>query len=176
MNLNQFTHDDILRNGSSIHIRAIKPGDNQKLINTFYRLTSESRYFRFFGHKDKLSEEEVKYLTEVDFDNHVAIVATVQKNNQEEIIGVGRYHQHNNKNSERVAELAIVVSDEHQNLGVGTLLFKQLVILAKYQNIFIMEADILFGNKGMLKIVDRSGCKYEQFTGYGLTHVVIKLK
>jgi len=176
MNLNQFAYDGILKNGCSTLIRAIRPGDNQKLIDAFYRLTSESRYFRFFGHKHKLSEEEAKYLTEVDFDVHVAIVATVKSNHQEEIIGVGRYHQHKNENSERVAEFSIAVNDDHQNLGVGTLLFKQLVSLAKKQNIFIMEADILLGNKGMLKIVDRSCYQYEQITGYGLTHVVIKIK
>jgi len=176
MNLNQFTHDGILKDGSSTFIRAIRPSDNQKLIDAFYRLTNESRYFRFFGHKHNLSEEEAKYLTEVDFDVHVAIVSTVQSNNQEEIIGVGRYHQHENKNSERVAEFSITVNDDHQNQGVGTLLFRQLVVLAKKQGIFIMEADILLGNKGMLKIVDRSGYKYKQITGYGLTHVVIKIK
>ena len=176
MDLNQFAHDAILKGGSSTHIRAIRPSDNQKLIDAFYRLTSESRYFRFFGHKHKLSEEEAKYLTEIDFDVHVAIVATVQSNNQEEIVGVARYHQHENKNSERVAEFSIAVNDDHQNLSVGTLLFKQLVIIAKKQSICIMEADILLGNKGMLKIVDRSGYKYERITGYGLTHVVIKIQ
>ena len=176
MNLSQFTHETVLRDGSSIHIRAIKPNDKQRLIDAFYRLTSESRYFRFFGHKHKLSKEEAKYLTEIDFDHHVAIVATVQCDVEEEIVGVGRYHQHKKNSSERFAEFSIAVNDEHQNLGVGTLLFKQLVTLAKKQGIFILEADILLGNKGMLKIIDRSGFKYERITGYGLTHVIVKIE
>ena len=37
MNLSQFTHETVLRDGSSIHIRAIKPNDKQRLIDAFYR-------------------------------------------------------------------------------------------------------------------------------------------
>jgi GNAT superfamily N-acetyltransferase len=169
--LSQFLHRVVLRNGSSSLIRAIRPDDKQRLLDGFHRLTGKSIYFRFFGAKQELTEKELAYFTEIDFEHHVAIVATTVKEGKEEIIGVGRYIEFKEKGPERVAEVAFAVDDEHQNLGVGTILFKHLVAIAQNNGIARLEADVLLDNKNMLEIFKHSGFKVKTTMSNGVTHI-----
>ena len=83
--------EEILRDGGSIHIRAIRPDDKERLVDHFQHLSQRSVYFRFFGAKRRLTDEEIKRFTEPDFVHHVGLVATLLEDGQEHIIGVGRY-------------------------------------------------------------------------------------
>ena len=85
-----YSVDEVLRDGGSIRIRAIRPDDKVRLFEHFSGLSPQSRYQRFFGAKRVLSREELAALTELDFDNHVALVATLNDGNEERFIGVGR--------------------------------------------------------------------------------------
>jgi RimJ/RimL family protein N-acetyltransferase len=154
--LNQYSHQVVLGNGSSLLIRAIRPDDKQRLLDGFHRLTGKSVYFRFFSGKQKLSEKELRYFTEIDFEHHVAVVATITSEGKEEIIGVGRYIESKEKTPERVAEVAFTVDDEHQNRGIGTVLFKQVVTIAQNNGISRLEADVLLENEAMLAIFKHS--------------------
>src|SRR5919198_5303239 len=86
-----YATDALLRDGGSVHIRAIRPDDKQRLLALFERLSSRSVYFRFFQTKQRLTDEELRYFTELDFVRHVALVATLRERDAEHIIGVGRY-------------------------------------------------------------------------------------
>ena len=170
-NLKQFSQRVILRNGDSSLIRAIRPDDKKRLLDGFHRLTGKSIYFRFFNAKQELTETELKYFTEIDFEHHVAIVSTIIKEREEEIIGVGRYIELKQKGDERTAEVAFAVDDEHHHLGVGTILFEHLVTIAKNNGISRLEADVLLGNKNMLKIFSHSGFKLKKTMNNGVTHI-----
>src|SRR5947208_15700965 len=89
--LQHYATDALLRDGGSIHIRAIRPDDKQRLLALFTRLSSRSVYFRFFQTKQRLTDEELRYFTELDFTRDVAIVAALREGQEEHIIGVGRY-------------------------------------------------------------------------------------
>lgn len=97
MDTHQYAADELLRDGSSIHIRAMRPDDKQRLLEFHSRLSDESIYFRYFSFKRTLSEQDLRYLTELDFDRRVALVATLRGEGlraddaSERIIGVGRY-------------------------------------------------------------------------------------
>lgn len=169
--LSQFSHRVVLRNGSPALIRAIRPDDKKRLVDGFHRLTGKSIYFRFFSAKEELTEKELKYFTEIDFEHHVAIVATIISEGKEEIIGVGRYIELREKGPERVAEVAFAVDDEHQNLGVGTILFEHLVVIAQNNGISRLEADVLLDNKNMLEIFKHSGFKIKTTMRNGVPHI-----
>src|SRR4051812_44782302 len=89
--LQHYATDALLRDGGSIHIRAIRPDDKQRLLALFERLSSRSVYFRFFQTKQRLTDAELRYFTELDFTQDAALVATLQEEQEEHIIGVGRY-------------------------------------------------------------------------------------
>jgi GNAT superfamily N-acetyltransferase len=170
-NLSRLSQYVVLRDGTTSLIRAIRPDDKQRLLEGFHRLRGRSIYFRFFSAKKGLTEKELKFYTEVDFDRHVAIVSTINCDAKEQIIGVGRYIEISDNDKERVAEVAFAVDDEHQSLGVGTILFEYLVSIAQNNGITSLEADVLLENRNMLDIFKHSGFKLNKATRSGVTHI-----
>ena len=164
IDINQFAQDVVLRDGTTVHLRPIRPDDKQRLIDGFGRLSATSISSRFFGAKQALTAKELKYFTEVDFEHHVSFV--VEENSKEglKIIGAARYIELKEQGAERVAEVAFVVDDQHQNLGLGTLLFEQIVIIAQKKGISKLMAEVLRRNRNMLRIFERSGLKLKTDT------------
>jgi acetyl coenzyme A synthetase (ADP forming)-like protein len=160
--------DVILRDGGSIHIRAIRPDDKVRLAKHFQRLGQRSVYLRFFGAKKRLTEVELQRLTEPDFVNHVGLVATLRDGEEEHIIGVGRFFRYNAKNR---AEVAFAVADEHQGRGIGTLLLEQLAPFARVNGITEFEADVLGENNRMLEVFGKSGFVVRRSVADGVVHV-----
>lgn len=80
--------DELLRDGGSIHIRAIRPDDKERLVEAFGRLSPRSVYYRFFSAKKRLTDEQLRHFTELDFSGSVGLVATLLENEREQIIGV----------------------------------------------------------------------------------------
>jgi hypothetical protein len=80
-----------LRDGSIIEIRALKPEDEAGMLAAVERTSAQSLQRRFFVMKRSFSEKERTYFMQVDFSNHVALVATAQEDCQPVIIGGGRY-------------------------------------------------------------------------------------
>ena len=107
-------------------------------------------YFRFFGAKKRLSEQELAYFTDLDFVQRVALVATLRVGGDEQIIGVGRYAVLDGGPPRR-AEVAFAVADEHQGRGIGTVLLEHLVAIARRHEIVEFEADVLGENNRMLE-------------------------
>lgn len=164
-----------LRDGSEALVRAIRPDDKQRLSDSFHRLTGKSIYFRFFSIKHELTEAELECFTEVDFEHHVGLVATVFRGGQEQIVGVGRYVEAAATGSERGAEIAFAVDDAYQQLGVGTRLFEQIVHVARANGIGRLEADVLLDNMGMLEIFRHSGYSLRTTIGDGIANVTFSI-
>jgi|GEM_PF-966233 len=169
--LRQFSRHIVLQDGHSLLLRAINPNDKQRLADAFHRLTGKSIYFRFFSSKRKLTQKELKYFTEIDFEHHIAIVATIINDKEEEIIGVGRYIELAEKAPEKVAEIAFAIDDEHQHLGIGTILFEHIVTMAKNNGITRLSADVLLENKNMLDIFKHSSFKPNIIIEHGVMHI-----
>ena len=176
MSLSQLPRCVVLRDGRSTLIRAIRPDDKQRLLDGFHRLRGKSVYFRFFSAKKDLTEKELKFYTEVDFEHHVAVVSTIESNDEEKIIGVGRYIELTDNDTERSAEMALAVDDDHQNLGVGTILFEYLVTIAHNKGIARLEADVLLDNRNMQEIFEHSGFELKKTTRSGVTHIQFNIK
>ncbi|MFT7879532.1 MAG: GNAT family N-acetyltransferase [Sulfurimonas sp.] len=170
-NIRAFSQHVSLRNGALVEIRAIRPGDKQALLEGFHRLTGRSIYFRFLGDKRELTDKELRYFTEVDFERHIALVVTKEENHQEKLIGVGRYLQYEEERPEQMAEIAFAVDDAHQNLGIGTLLFESLVTIAQERGVSRLIADVLQENKNMLEIFQHSGFRLNATIEKGVAHI-----
>lgn len=120
-------------------------------------MTEKTVYARFFGVKRDLTERELAYYTELDFEHHVALVATVMWEGTERIVGVGRYVESEDESPDRTAEIALTVDDAFQNQGIGTLLFRQITLMAQDSGIARMKAEVLLDNHRMLAILKHSG-------------------
>lgn len=163
--------DEILRDGGSVRVRAIRRDDKQRLLENFARLSARSVYFRFFSAKRRLTEKELTYFTELDFKSHVALVATLWEKGEEKIIGVGRYFVVDSPDGRRRAEVAFAVVDEHRGRGIGTLLLQHLAPIARANGVSEFEADMLGENNQMIEVFANSGFRVSRSLEEGVVHI-----
>jgi predicted CoA-binding protein/GNAT superfamily N-acetyltransferase len=163
-----YAADALLKDGGSIHVRAIRPDDRARLVEHFQRLSAQSVYYRFFGAKRRLTEAELDAFTRLDFLNRVGLVATLFEHGEERIIGVGRYAVVDP--AEGMAEVAFAVADAHQGRGVGTLLLDHMAI-ARAQGLGVFTADVLGENNKMLDMFASSGFVAKRSCEGGVVHV-----
>lgn len=145
----------VLRDGSRTLVRPIRPEDKQRLADGLRRLSPESRYLRFHMAVDHLSEQQLRYLTEVDGVNHVAWAALDPDDPAAPGMGVARYVRLRDEPS--VAEAAVTVLDEWQGRGLGTLLLHVLSISAVHRGIRTFRNYVLAENTAMLEIFEQLG-------------------
>jgi RimJ/RimL family protein N-acetyltransferase len=163
-----------LPNGREVTVRAIRPDDKGQVAGTLKELSSESFYRRTFSPKRDLSDKDLKQLTDVDFENIVALVAVMHENGQDRIVGGGRYIRMGDAAS-RSAEVAFLVDDEHQGLGIGSRIFRNLIAIGRASGIAKFEAEVLPSNDGMLRLFQRSGLAVTKSMARDAVHVTIDL-
>ena len=139
-----------LRDHTQILIRPITPRDADRLVRFHEGLSAETTRRRFFLLHPRLSDREVLFFTNVDHDQREAFVAM----EGDDIIGVGRYDRlpHGDR-----AEIAFVVADRRQGLGLATLLFHCLAEQAARVGIRHFFAGTLPENRRMLDLFEHTG-------------------
>lgn len=169
-----FEETETLKNGVAIKIRAVQPADKAGLVDAFGKLDAESFYTRFFRAKGSLSDQELNAATEVDFENVVALVVTVESGGKETIVGGGRYLAFN-RSSARSAEIAFLVEEDYHGLGIAGRVLKHLARIARAKGVGQFEAEVLPQNKAMLAVFSRSGLSMTQTPAEGVIHVTLSL-
>ena len=142
-----------LRDGRAVRIRALKPDDRPGLLEAVRRSSPQSLYRRFFGLKRHFSEEEIAYFLNVDFINHVALVAETEEDGQPIIVGGARYVVQ----EPGQAEIAFAVIDLYQGQGLGTALMRHLASIGRQAGLRAFTAEILPDNIAMLSVFQKSG-------------------
>jgi GNAT superfamily N-acetyltransferase len=141
--------ESTLPDGRALLIRPIRPTDKQMLAGGFDRLSPESRYRRFFHQIDHLSEAQLRYLTEVDGEDHVAYLAVLADTG--EGVGVARWVRLPDEPD--VVEGAVTVLDEFHNMGVGKTLLYVLARIAIEKNVRAFRAWVVGENAPMLALL-----------------------
>lgn len=124
------------------------------LLEGFRHLSDQSRYERFFTHLETLSEEQLRYLTEVDHKNHSAWVA-IALDGRDRGVGVGRWIRIPKEPD--IAEFAVTVIDEFHRRGIGRTLLYLCAKSAASKGIKSFRAWILHDNKATLRMLERAG-------------------
>ena len=143
----------VLRDGSRVRLRQGHSSDKGLLWRGFERLGPESRYRRFLAAMPELRAGTVRYLTEIDHHDHEAIVALDETTG--EGIGVARYVRDPERRD--VAEVAVMVIDDWQGKGVGTLLLEVLSARAREEGISSFTALMLASNQEMMEVLEALG-------------------
>jgi GNAT superfamily N-acetyltransferase len=143
----------VLRDGSHVRLRQGHSSDRQLLLRGFERLSPESRYRRFLAAMPELSEEKVRYLTEVDHHDQEAIIALDEETGDG--IGVARYVRDPQRPD--MAEVAVTVIDDWQGRGLGTLLLEVLSARAREEGITTFTALMLATNQEMMDLLEALG-------------------
>ncbi|MHC4780119.1 MAG: GNAT family N-acetyltransferase, partial [Planctomycetota bacterium] len=135
MDLAAYSEVLALPGGGPIRIRAIRPGDKDLLLEAFMALSPLSVRYRFLQSKETLTEKELTYYTEMDFINHVGLVAVVVEAGRERISAVGRFAVIDPASPIVRAEFGIAVVDEFQGRGMGSALMETLADLARSRGV-----------------------------------------
>jgi len=160
-----------LTDGRTVEIRGLRADDQQNMLAAVSRTSSQSLYRRFFGAKRDFSEKEVAFFLNVDFVNHVALVAVTDENGEDAIVAGGRYV------IERpgIAEVAFAVIDEYQGQGLGAALLRHLAIIARAAGLKEFTAEVLPENVAMLRVFEKSGLKPVTKRESRVVHVRLQL-
>jgi RimJ/RimL family protein N-acetyltransferase len=167
----KFVTAECLRDGKACKIRALKPDDEQALLAAVDHVSAQSLYRRFFSPKRHFSDAEKDYYLHVDFVDHVALVAIIDEDGHDTIVGGGRYVVIGPK----TAEVAFAVVDEYQGQGVGSALMRHLAAIARNAGLEALVAEVLPENLPMLKVFERSGLAVRTAHERGVVHVTMGL-
>jgi acetyltransferase len=159
MEARHFTADYVervtLRDGTKVVLRLIVPEDKVLLEKGFLSWSQESRYARFLTPKSTLTDDELRYLTEVDQENHFALGAVREDGDGTgEPVGLGIARFIRLPELHATAEAAIAVSDQAQGRGLGKLLFLRLCAAAAERGLERFRCEVLGSNTGMAGLIE----------------------
>jgi RimJ/RimL family protein N-acetyltransferase len=160
-----------LRDQRQVTIRAVRPDDKGLIIDGLNKVSAESIYRRFLMTKKQITPQGLKLATEVDFVDVVALVAVLEKDGSAQIAGGGRYL----RTTGQRAEVAFLIGDPFQGLGIASRLFKHLVAIARDSGITQFEAEVLRSNEAMIRVFARSGIPMTKTATRDSVHVLMEL-
>ena len=166
---------ETLENGLAVTIRHLHADDRARIAKAVRQLDRESVYTRLFSYRNELSEAGLDRIMHVDPEREVALVVTTRANGEEIVIGSGRYVVSREDGEVRAAEVAFVVEEDYQGLGVASRLLRHFARIAREQGISALQADVLAGNKSMLSVFTRSGLPMTTRRDGGVMHVMLAL-
>ena len=138
-----------LKNGKTAEFRPLLPSDEIAYRNFFYSLQEKTVYMRFFYRMRTFSHEIVqKHWASVDYHKNMSIIGLVQKGGHKEIVAIGSYAY----DREQVAEIAFVVREDYQGMGIASYLLAVLEQIAKQNNYTRFQASVLRENSAMIRV------------------------
>jgi acetyltransferase len=143
-----------MKDGRSVFLRPIRPEDealHEEMLNS---LSTEARRFRFFSPFKDASHEMVIRYTQIDYDREIAIIAELVEGGRKKMAGVVRliadpYNE--------TAEYAIVIGDRWQGQGLGTIMTRYILEIAKIRGIKKIYAYLLQDNINMHHLFQKFG-------------------
>ncbi|GBC74599.1 Acetyltransferase Pat [archaeon HR05] len=129
----------------------------------FRHLSQESVYQRFFTViKDTPHEQIVRYCN-IDYAREMSIVAELSEGSMRRIIGVASLviDGRRSRDGYREGEIAVIVADPWQGLGLGTKLVDYILEIAEDMNVKVVNAVMLANNARIIDLMKRMGFRLE---------------
>lgn len=155
--------DVVLRDGTVAHVRPIRPSDGDGIRAFHAAQSDESIYLRFFAPLRMLSDADVHRFTHVDYQDRVALVATMR----DAIIGIGRF----DRLDQHSAEVAFNISDHYQGKGIGSVLLEHLAEIGQDVGLTRFTAEVLPQNRKMLAVFSDAGYDVTRHVEDGVVEV-----
>ena len=162
-----------LKDGTKVLLRPIKPSDATLKQHLFYALSKETIKKRYLGSLKAMPLKRIWPYVTVDYENEMSIVGVVMEGEMENFVAIGSYARIPHT---RMAEVSLVVRDDWQNKGLGTLLLKYLIEIAKKKGFEGFTAWVLIENTKMMHIFKKLGYPIKYRIEGNLYYVVIKFQ
>jgi acetate---CoA ligase (ADP-forming) len=155
--------DVILRDGSTLRLRAPLESDRQSLVRFYKELSDRSFYFRFHGHVT-IDEHLVEPVLDPDWLDRGALLGSVVESGDERVVALANYVR---LRDPTMAEVAFTVADPYQGRGIGTRLVEQLAARAAAQGIERFVGEVIADNSAMIGVFERVGFEVSRTLGGG---------
>jgi acyl-CoA synthetase (NDP forming)/RimJ/RimL family protein N-acetyltransferase len=176
--------DVVLRDGSTTHVRPIRPEDADALQRFHMTQSERSTYLRFFAALQRIPERMLTQFVTVDHVRRAALVAVrpgqgaddaAGEEQREDIVGVARYDVTDDRPGRRTAEVAFNIADALQGHGLGSVLLEHIAAAARERGVHRFIAEVLPQNRAMLGVFREAGYAVEQHLDDGVVSVSIDL-
>ncbi|HEV8486058.1 MAG TPA: GNAT family N-acetyltransferase [Blastocatellia bacterium] len=164
-----YESDIVLRDGSTLRLRPIRPDDARGLMELHRRLSPKSVYFRFFSPVPELTDERAISLATVDYRDSFALVGELAGR----IVAVSRFYR-DGEAHER-AEVSFVTEDALQGRGIATRMLEHLAEIARQLDITVFEAYVMGENRKMMDVFIRSGFEVNRRLDGGVFQVTFPI-
>lgn len=158
--------------GTKLFVRHVKPGDKDLIGKAWRLLSADSQRKRFLAPKPTLTTGDLRYLTELDGNDHVALVA-LRMDEPGRLVAVARYVRL--RDDPETAEVAVTVADYMQGKGIGRQLALLLADEARGRGIRRFTASILTDNRPALRLMAAMSERLESHTERGVRDLVADL-
>ncbi|MCP2283940.1 Acyl-CoA synthetase (NDP forming) [Promicromonospora umidemergens] len=178
--------DVVLRDGSTIHVRPIRPEDADAIQRFQMAQSERSTYLRFFAALQRIPDRMLTQLVTVDHVRRTALVAVrpgpadgaddaVGPDRTEDVVGVARYDVTDDQPGRRTAEVAFNIADALQGQGLGSVLLEHIAAAARERGVHRFIAEVLPQNRAMLGVFREAGYAVEQHLDDGVVTVSVDL-
>lgn len=161
------------KSGFDVLLRPVKISDEPLLKEFFYSLSDKSLYRRFISRRTDMHHERLQEFVVIDYTKEMIILAINKKDKKDEILGLGQYSIYENS---LTAEVAFLVKDEWQNMGIGMELLSYLTYLAKKQGLSGFTAEVLRENTTMLHLFESMGFDIDKQSDSGMFELKMTFK
>lgn len=173
----QYVRTGKMKNGEDVLVRPIRPEDEPLLIKLHQALSERTVYLRYFQPlklSQRTAHERLTRICFIDYDREMALVVEHKKkeDGNPEIIAIGRLSRLRGRDD---AEMAVLVDDRFQHLGLGTELYHRLIEVARDEHMTRVVSTILSENREMQAICRKLGFHMEANIDDGTIEAVLKL-
>lgn len=169
-----FHNEAVLDDGSAVSLRAIRRDDGPRLVEMAGRCSDRTLYYRFFSPPPlPITDAALDRLVDVDGHRRVAIVAYLGAGDDERVVAVGRWDVV--EDDAASAEVAFIVEDAYQGMGLGSALLGNLAAMAPRHGIQRFEAEVLGDNRPMLHVFGHAGYRVTHELEGGVYHLVFPI-
>ncbi len=154
----QYVEQTSLRDGTPLTLRPIRPED-ESFMPAFHATLSEQsvmfRYFQPLSFQERIDHDRLRRICFIDYDREMAIVAVVRRlDGSRSLAGVIRLQKSFFSNR---ARFAMIVSDDWQRRGIGSLLLKKLIEVGRAEGLSLLRAAMLPENVAMQRLCEKHG-------------------
>ena len=158
--------------GVAVRFRAIKPSDEEEMRRLFYRFSETTVYTRYFTPLKIMPHARMPEYVNVDYSRVLSIVALVGEPGHDRVVAEARFAKQDL--GDPYAEVAFVVDEDYQKIGIATFLCRMLCRLARERQLKGFTADVLAQNRSMLRVFEKiEDCALQARLVHGVYQVTL---
>ena len=164
----EYAIDVVLRDGTTLHLRPVRPDDDRKLLELYQRMSEQSLYYRFMS-VPRIDLEKASQLARADDDRQFVLVGEAGG----PLAAVAGYYR-SDRDPAR-AEVAFSVPDALQGRGIGTRMLERLAEVGRARGVRVFDAYVLGENRKMMDVFLESGFEVTHQLDHGVFHVTMSI-